>query len=201
MIHSGFLAARAMDACVCMARQYADMLRVNGVHNVVHIPMGFDAERFRPSLVLGVVGWLEHPRKGRELVERIRRLPFVELLTTEGRVAEADLREFYQRLDYVLIPATVEGGPMSLLEGLSMGKPVIVPRGVGIEPELPESSFVLRYRVGDERDLVKLVTWCWEKKTRTVVSCAGAKLGDLGSSAPYILSSNAYSHRTKQLEQ
>ena len=63
-----------------------------------------------------------HPRKGRHLVEELRKLPFVEVLTTEGKMPEEELPAFYQRLDYVLIPATVEGGPMSLSEGLAMGK-------------------------------------------------------------------------------
>jgi hypothetical protein len=71
----GFLErALAVDCCVCMAKVYADWLRERGVADVVHIPMGFDAERYRPRLVLGVVGKLDHPRKGRDLVERLRRL-------------------------------------------------------------------------------------------------------------------------------
>src|SRR5437870_1631550 len=78
---------------------------------------------------------LAHPRKGGRLVELLRTLPFVEVQATAGRVPEAQLRDFYQRLDYVLIPSLVEGGPMSLLEGLSMGKPVIAPENVGMVPE------------------------------------------------------------------
>src|SRR5260370_23582582 len=115
--------ARRMDFCVCMSRKYENWLLDQDVPKVTCIPMGYDSFRYRPRLVLGVVGLLDHPRKGRHLVEAVRTLPFVEVLTSEGRMSLEQLPDFYQRLDYVLIPATVEGGPMCLLEGLAMGKP------------------------------------------------------------------------------
>jgi hypothetical protein len=158
--------ARRVDFCVCKSRLYADWLAARGVRAVAHIPMGFDAYRYRPRLVLGVVGRLEHPRKGGHLVEQLRGLPFVEVAVTEGRVAEGDLYAFYERLDYVLIPATVEGGPMSLLEGLAMGKPVIAPEGVGMVPEFGETEHIRRYPAGDGDALVRLVTACYEEKLR-----------------------------------
>jgi hypothetical protein len=156
--------ARQMDLCVCMSRLYADWLRSQGVPTAVHVPMGFDSLRYRPRLVLGVIGRLDHPRKGQPLVERLRQLPFVEIVTTEGQVEEADLRELYQRLDYVLIPASVEGGPLSLLEGLGMGKPVIAPEGVGMVPEFADTDHVRRYPCGDADALVRVVTTCYEEK-------------------------------------
>jgi hypothetical protein len=158
--------ARRMDLCVCMCRLYADWLRARGVQAVAHVPMGFDYYRYRPRLVLGVVGRLDHPRKGGRLVERLRRLPFVEVVATEGRVPEERLRDIYQQVDYVLIPATVEGGPMSLLEGLAMGKAVIAPENVGMVPELGETEHVLRYPAGDAEALVRLVTACHQEKFR-----------------------------------
>jgi hypothetical protein len=156
--------ARGVDGCVCMSKLYADWLRDHGVATVEHIPMGFDAYRYRPRLMLGVVGKLDHPRKGRYLVERLRHLPFVEVRATEGQVTDEALPDFYLGLDYVLIPATVEGGPMSLLEGLGMGKPVIAPDGVGMVPEFPDTEHVLRYRAGDAEALAQLVTACYQRK-------------------------------------
>jgi glycosyltransferase involved in cell wall biosynthesis len=81
-------------------------------------------------------------------------------------VPEEDLPAFYEALDYVLIPATVEGGPMSLLEGLGMGKRVIAPAGVGMVPEFGETEFLRRYPPGDAEALVRLVTTCYEEKCR-----------------------------------
>jgi hypothetical protein len=167
----GFLQrALQVDLCVCMCRLYADWLRERGVARVAHVPMGFDSYRYRPRLVLGVIGRLDQPRKGRHLVERLRQLPFVEVAATEGQLREEQLCEVYQRVDYVLIPATVEGGPMSLLEGLAMGKPVIAPESVGIVPELTPSEHVRCYRAGDAEHLVSVVTACYQEK------CQGSRL-------------------------
>jgi hypothetical protein len=158
--------ARRVDFCVCMAKQYADWLRTQGVESVAHVPMGFDAYRYRPRLVLGVIGKLAHPRKGRPLVDRLRELPFVEVVVTEGRVGDEALGELYQRVDYVLIPATVEGGPMSLLEGLALGKPVIAPEGVGMVPEFGPSDSIRLYPAGDAEALIRVVTDCYLEKAR-----------------------------------
>lgn len=156
--------ASAMDACVCMARIYSDWLKQITAKPVVHIPMGFDSLRYRPSLVLGVIGQLDNPRKGVHLVNKLRELTFVEIVTTEGRLPESSLREIYQRVDLVLIPATVEGGPMSLFEGLGMGKPVIAPEGVGAVPEFKGTEHIHLYPAGDPDALVTLVTRCYERK-------------------------------------
>jgi hypothetical protein len=166
--HQSVERARRADGCVCMARQYADWLASQGVPNVAHIPMGFDSYRFRPRLIVGVIGRLDHPRKGRELVEAVRRLPFVEVIATEGRTQQEDLRNVYERLDYVLIPATVEGGPLCLLEGLALGKPVIAPEGVGMVPEFTPAAQVRLYALGDPVALERVVTECYrEKEART----------------------------------
>jgi glycosyltransferase involved in cell wall biosynthesis len=156
--------ARRVDYCVSMSRLYADWLKSRGVQHVIHIPMGFDSHRYRPRLVLGVVGLLDHPRKGKHLVDHLRRLPFVQIATTEGCVPDSQMCEFYQKIDYVLIPATIEGGPMSLLEGLGVGKPVIAPDSVGMIPEFEDSRYICRYRTGDPVDLERLVCECFAKK-------------------------------------
>ncbi len=165
----GFLErARRMDFCVCMSRVYAERLASAGVEKVTHIPMGFDFHRYRSRLVLGVVGKLDHPRKGRHLVERLRQLPFVEIVTTEGRLVPQALQDIYSRIDYVLIPSSVEGGPMCLLEGLAMGKPVIAPEGVGMVPEFGASPHVRLYRPGDCESLERVVAECRrEQEART----------------------------------
>jgi hypothetical protein len=158
--------ARELDFSVCMSKIYADWLRSQSVTTVAHIPTGFDAYRYRPHLVLGVVGLLEHPRKGKHLVDLVRSLPFVEVRVTDGRINERQLRDFYQTVDYVLIPATVEGGPLCLLEGLGIGKPIIAPDGVGMVPELPESTLIRRYPTGDGQSLVRVVAECYRDKCR-----------------------------------
>lgn len=156
--------AKSMNYCISMSKLYSELLSKNGVERVEHIPMGCDFYRYRPSLVLGVFGRLEHPRKGAQMLPSLRRMPFVRLVTTEGTVDTQDLRSMYERVDYVLIPATTEGGPLSLLEGLAMGKPIIAPTGVGMVPEFTNDQFVIPYRAGDIDSLKEVVHRCWEKK-------------------------------------
>jgi glycosyltransferase involved in cell wall biosynthesis len=156
--------ARQVEFCVSMSKLYADWLAGQGVRTVAHIPMGFDYYGYRPRLVLGVIGRLDHPRKGRHLIEQVQKLDFVEVIASEGLIPEGQLRELYQRVDYVLIAATVEGGPLCLLEGLGMGKPVIAPENVGMVPEFPEAAYIRRYPAGNAEALVRLVTDCYEEK-------------------------------------
>lgn len=161
----GFLErARAMNFCVSMARVTADFLAAEGVRHSCHIPMGFDRTRYRPRLVLGVVGRTDHPRKGKPLIEAVKQLPGVDVRSTEGQIDEEALRNFYQAVDFVLIASTVEGGPMCLLEGLGCGKPVIAPDDVGIVPEIAEHPAVHRYRTGDGESLLAVVRKCHSQK-------------------------------------
>lgn len=170
----GFLErARAMDYCVSMARTTADWLTAQGIRNGCHISMGFDQLRYRPRLVLGVVGRTDHPRKGKTLIDAVRQMPFVEVRTTEGNFGEEELCDFYQAVDYVLIASTVEGGPMCLLEGLGFGKPVIAPEDVGIVPEIADDSSVLRFRTGDVQSLLAVVHDCLARKQQTSRLVAG----------------------------
>lgn len=156
--------ARAMDHCISMSKKYADMLSKNGIEHVDHIRMGCDFYRYRPTLRLGIFSKLEHPRKGADLVSAVRGLPFIEIVTTEGKVAPSDLRNVYESVDYVLIPATVEGGPLSLLEGLAMGKPIIAPTDVGMVPEFVDDRFVIQYMPGNVASLEEVLHRCWNQK-------------------------------------
>ena len=66
-----------------------------------------------------------------------------------------EMGAFYQGLDVLVCPSRVEGGPMPVLEALSCGVSVVVPRGVGILDELPQVNGIHRYKRGDAEDLVK----------------------------------------------
>jgi hypothetical protein len=55
-------------------------------------------------------------------------------------VPEEELPEFYRSLDYVLVPARIEGGPMCVLEALASGMEVIAPP-VGWVPQFPHIEF------------------------------------------------------------
>lgn len=65
--------------------------------------------------------------------------------------AAASYPGFYERLDYLLIPSLWEGGPMSLLEALACGIPVIAP-DVGWCPEF-QGAVAHHYVAGSVDDL------------------------------------------------
>lgn len=56
---------------------------------------------------------------------------------------------YYQALDVLVCPSRVEGGPMPVLEALSCGASVVIPRGVGILDEIPDTPGIYRYDRGD----------------------------------------------------
>lgn len=64
-----------------------------------------------------------------------------------------DMPGFFRALDVYVCTAAIEGGPMTTLEALATGVPVVVPEDVGIHPELPEMAGIFRYRTGDADDL------------------------------------------------
>jgi len=66
----------------------------------------------------------------------------------------ADMPAFYQGLDVLVCPSRVEGAPMPVLEALSCGVSVVIPRNVGILDELPATGGLHRYERGDAKGLV-----------------------------------------------
>jgi len=68
-----------------------------------------------------------------------------------------ELPEFFRGLDVYVSTAVLEGGPMTTLEALATGVPVVIGRGVGLHDELPDVPGIHRYRAGDLDDLVRAV--------------------------------------------
>jgi glycosyltransferase involved in cell wall biosynthesis len=60
------------------------------------------------------------------------------------------MQEFYQSLDVFLVTSEVEGGPVTILEALACGVPVIAPSGVGFVNEYD----VITYPRGDYDTMV-----------------------------------------------
>ena len=71
-------------------------------------------------------------------------------------VDDKDLPEFYRSMDYILVPALIEGGPMSVLEALASGVEVIAPK-VGWVPDFPHIEFALGDPVSLRQVLEELV--------------------------------------------
>lgn len=152
--------AHEVEHAVCMSQRYSDELHDAGVANISTITPGVDLEAYQPKVRIGVVGRTYHTgRKGEALVADVMDVPGIEWRFTGSGwpgesqyVADGRMPEFYNDLDYVLVPALYEGGPMSVLEGLACGVPIIS-SDVGWVKEYPHIAF----DNGDARSLRKVL--------------------------------------------
>lgn len=156
--------AQQVDFAICNCEKYRHELSERGVNAYTIIP-GID-EIFRPVLKVGFVGRFSDYgyRKGSDILESVNQLNFVDLMLTNGEVSQKDLPDFYNKLDCVLIASRYEGGPMCLLEGLAMGKPIICPPDVGLASMFEEN--IIPYTNGDIVSLTKVLEILFEEKKK-----------------------------------
>lgn len=156
--------ARRMDFCVAPSARYADYIREHCNPNAHLIHHGIPLDRFTPKLRLGFIGRRYNTgRKGDELLRVVSALPYVELLSTEGKLSDAEIPAFYQQIDYVLITSSIEGGPLCFQEGLLSGKEIIS-TDVGMVSEYRGMPGVHIYR--DQAELVRLLEQKLEQRLK-----------------------------------
>jgi glycosyltransferase involved in cell wall biosynthesis len=141
-------AALEVDHAIAMSRATLKLIDTLGVAQSSCIMPGVDIDAFRPKIRIAVVGRTYHTgRKGEALVREVMDVPDIDWhFTGEGwpgvaeHINEVDLPAFYQSMDYVLVPAFNEGGPMSVLEALASGVEVIA-SDVGWVSDFPHIPF------------------------------------------------------------
>ena len=155
--------AHHLDFAICPCIQTVEMIR--SLNRPAYLAYhGIDLERFTPKLRLGFVGRLyENHRKGEELFDLVQRLPFVQLVCTNGRIPEAEMPDFYQSIDYVLIASSAEGGPLCFQEGLASGKEIIS-TSVGMVRDFAGAPGVHIFDRENPATLVNLLTVLYEKR-------------------------------------
>lgn len=159
--------ASEVDFCIAQSLNTENIVRNVGISKVKTISPGVDLERYSPIVRIGVVGRTYHTgRKGEKLVEQVMDIPGIEWhFTGEGWpgtaqfIVEDELPAFYRSLDYILVPALIEGGPMCVLEALASGCEVIA-SPVGWVPQFPHIEF----KLGDVNDLRRVLIQLVEKK-------------------------------------
>lgn len=158
--------AKKTDWIICQSNQYAEELRNMGCRATMIIP-GID-DIFKPKLVLGIVGRkYDGTRKGAALVEKIRKLDFISLKFThhswEGDDIEfKNLPDFYNNIDYLLVPSSLEGGPIPVGEAIKCGKKVVAPLTVGNINEF--KSQIIPYCADDVNSLVTILRTTYESR-------------------------------------
>lgn len=152
--------ARSVDLNICMSNRYQSLLEAKGFTNSVVIKPGVDLTEFSPKLRVGVVGRTYHTqRKGEHIVAEVLDIPEIEWYFTGSGwprpaldLAPGEMPEFYRSMDYILVPSLYEGGPMSAVEALACGTPIIAP-DVGWMPDYPHIPFA----IGNSDDLRRVL--------------------------------------------
>jgi len=164
------LAAR-VDLRIATAAMYAAPLAAYGPTVQISPPVERDrftipSSRVSSDRVAGFSGYTySNRRKGEDLARSLVRSKSGQVVqwfasgrgwpVATRRYAWPEMPAFYQSLDILVATGLVEGVPMPPLEALACGVSVVIPRGVGLLDELPDTPGIHRYERGDAADLVR----------------------------------------------
>ena len=159
-----------MDIKTVTARQYASQLTGRVSYIIPPIDRDiFNIQERKPNAkpILGVSGFVDQSkRKGEHLLARLAAsLDGKAEIVSSGqgwpvrRINDnfEGLPGFYNSLDLYVCTSLIEGIPITPLEALSCGVPVVIPRGVGMLDDLPDIPGIWRYQKGDFDDLLAVV--------------------------------------------
>lgn len=154
--------ARSVDHCVVLCSRYygyLERLVGRGRLSLFQLPV-HPLCRVRPLRVLwphrSPSGYLG--RKRYDWVERLKRLDWVELIETGGRLTPQELYSCMRNCDVVLVTSFCEAGPVSLLEALASGVVVVIGRGVGLQQDFEDCPGVVSFDV-DSYDSMEHALW------------------------------------------
>jgi glycosyltransferase involved in cell wall biosynthesis len=109
-----------------------------------------------------------------------------------GLLSKAELHAFYQSLDVLLMPSYSEGVPITMLEALAMGVPVVATRAGGIGEVLTDEETALLTPVGDSDALARRLVTLIEDPARAAELSRRAR--------ELVLTRYAMTERVRQLE-
>lgn len=136
-----------------------------GYHNVtrVNLPVMEDHGKRRLR-----IGWFHRSppgygsRKRTDLLDEIRKQDWIELRQSNGNWNSDQLKEEMKRAEVFLTTSDHESGPMSLLEGMALGKHVVIPTGVGLSDEYATLPLVHQFQPGDKGSLLDVLRRIYE---------------------------------------
>ena len=174
-LHNKFIsAAQIADFTISHSKKYMDMLKnAHGVTNIEQVIPGVDTHKFKlrsvkrkkyDKLIVGYVGrqYSSSARKNPKLLDRISKMPNVELRVTGGKIKEENIPKFYADLDLVVSPATIEGGPMAIQESLAVGVPVVCFENVGVANEFKWGVYKIKF--GDSNEFIRHIERFWDSE-------------------------------------
>lgn len=163
-----------MDLRASPSEPVADELGVDGASwRSWHIAHPVELDFFKPTPqrkgkpIIGVSGTCySGGRKGEHLLGRLNseyHNKYAFLGSGKGWPVPTKWRRwkhmpaFYAHLNLFLCTSLVEGGPVTVLEALASGRPVVIPWGVGDMDMLPEGAGIRHYNKGDYNDMVRAI--------------------------------------------
>jgi glycosyltransferase involved in cell wall biosynthesis len=105
-------------------------------------------------------------------VSRLRQYKWVEVLESGGNLTPFELYAMMRKSDVVLITSTHEAGPLSVMEGLASGVPVMIGRGVGLQQDFAAHPGVIAYEPNDFDDLVLQLRGLYIRRENYALSVA-----------------------------
>lgn len=143
-----------VEFATCTCDITRDILKDGGIEHIYKIPYGCDS-RVEKKVLFGVVGSTKPTgRKGEHLVREMVKERFDVAAWGKGWACKqlhntwGGLLDFYKSIDYLIVTATIEGGPVPVIDAINAGVPVIAPN-VGWCWEYP----VIRYQKGNWESL------------------------------------------------
>jgi hypothetical protein len=147
-----------VDYCIAMSNRTATLLPKD---KTTVIEPSVDPMYLGNDIKIGWVGReYDNNRKRSTWLESLGKIEGVNIYATNGKIPKDKMPLFYKDMDYILITASNEGGPLPHLESLAVGTPVIAPKNVGWCDEYP----AIRYETYEElenllKSLVIKDTW------------------------------------------
>lgn len=137
--------ASQMDYCVCPSELSRNLLPPDKSFVLKH-GVGEEFLNKKNNIKFGIVGReYGSGRKNFNIIQSLKNIPNSDFSITNGKLSKSQLVDFYKEIDYLLVTATNEGGPVPVLDALTMGVPIIAPN-VGWCWEYP----VIRYSSHEE---------------------------------------------------
>lgn len=114
-----------------------------------------DPQFEKEEIIFGLIGTEKIARRKRyEWVKSLIDIPRARFVFTNGTIPWRSMPGFYRGIDYLLITSEYEGGPLPVIEAISMGKPVIS-TDVGYSWDYP----VIKYNTLEElREIILKLT-------------------------------------------
>ena len=142
--------AEQADHCISISDETTKIMNELGIddNKISTVIIGAD-KSFKPVLTLGIVGTIKASgRKGEHLVRQILDdddlMVDMQIVTLNDcwdlPVWNIDHQDFYRAIDYLLVPSTIEGGPVPFMEALACGTLSIAPP-IGVIPQFPHKEY------------------------------------------------------------